>query len=363
MPTIASVDLTGLARALAADSTRIIAAAAGHADTAVLYVRALSRVVPSPSDTVVTAVGDSLDIRATAYDNFGAVMTSGFTRTYTSASPTVVAVSTTGRARSIGAGNGVVVVRDSVDPGLKVQGTATIRVNQLTASIRNTPALPDSLQVGVGGRRAIIAQALDRNGNPIPNKTFGFRSVNPVIATVDAAGIVTGVALGPTFVVDSVDGLKDSVQVAVVIAPPSLLQWGYDSLSVGNGGSVSVPLTLSRTDSAAVTVLLSSSDSMIARPAAGCPGSSLKRIQIPANTTATSVLMCGVAAGRVTVVAQDSAGIFLPDTMVVTVVSTIEFREIGQFSRQSNFYVNQNETHKAQVFLSDPAPAGGLGVT
>src|SRR2546430_1197981 len=183
-------------------------------------------------------------------------MTSGFTRTYTSASPTVVAVSTTGRARSIGAGNGVVVVRDSVDPGLKVQGTATIRVNQVTASIRNTPALPDTLKVGVGGRRAIIA-----------------------------------------------------------------------------------------------------------RPAAGCPGSSLKRIQIPANTTATSVLMCGVTAGRVTVVAQDSAGIFLPDTMVVTVVSTIEFREIGQFSRQSNFYVNQNETHKAQVFLSDPAPAGGLGVT
>ena len=330
---VATVDTAGVAFALAADSTKVIAAAAGHADTALLYVRALSRVVPSPSDTVVTAIGDSLGIRATAYDNFGAVVTSGFTQTYISATPTVVSVNaTTGRTRSVGAGNGVVIVRDFVDSALTVQGTATIRVNQVTAAIRNTPALPDSLQVGVGGHRPIIAQALDRNGNPIPNKTFGFRSVNPVIATVDVAGIVTGVALGPpTFVVDSVDGFKDSVKVAVVLAPPSLLQWGYDSLSVGNGGSVSVPLTLSRTDSGAVTVLLSSSDSMIARPAAGCPGASLKRIQIPALTTSTSVLICGVAPGRVTIVAQDSANVFQPDTMIVTVVSTIEFREIGQF--------------------------------
>ena len=361
---VATVDTAGLALALAADSTKIIAAAAGHADTALLYVRALSRVVPLPSDTVVTAIGDTLDIRATAYDNFGAVVTSGFTQTYLSATPTVVSVNaTTGRTRSVGAGNGVVIVRDFVDSALTVQGTATIRVNQVTASIRNTPALPDSLQVGVGGHRPIIAQALDRNGNPIPNKTFGFRSVNAVIATVDIAGIVTGVALGPTFVVDSVDGFKDSVKVAVVLAPPSLLQWGYDSLSVGNGGSVSVPLTLSRTDPGPVTVLLSSSDSMIARPAASCPGASLKRIQIPPLSSSTSVLICGVAPGRVTIVAQDSANVFLPDTMIVTVVSTIEFREIGQFSRQTNFYANQNETHNAQVFLSDPAPAGGLGVT
>jgi plastocyanin len=367
VPSVATVDTAGLARAVDADSTRIIASAAGHADTATLYVRALRSVILAPADTVVTAVGDSFDLRATAYDNFGAVLSTGFTRTFVSASPTVVTVNaTTGRTRSVGAGNGVVVVRDSVDVSLKVQGTATVRVNQVTASIRNTPALPDSLQVGVSGRRAIVAAALDRNNNPIPNKTFGFRSADPAIASVDAAGIVTGVALGTTFVIDSVDGFKDSVKVAVVAAPPALLQWGFDSLAVGNGGSVSVPLTLSRTDPAPVSVLLSvlpASDTMIARPASGCPGGTLRRVQVPAGASATSVLVCGLAAGRVTFVAQDSAGSFLPDTMVVTVVSTIEFREIGTFSQQSYFYVNQNETHRAQVFLSDPAPAGGLGVT
>ena len=365
VPAVASINTTGLVVGVAPGFSEIIATAAGHADTALLYVRALDSVVVSPSDTVITAIGDSFDLHATAYDNFGNVLTTGFARKFISTTPTVVTVNqATGRTLAVGAGNGVVIVRDSVDPTLKVQAAATVRVNQVTASIKNTPALPDSLQVGVNGRRAILAQALDRNNYPIPNKTFGFRSADPAVATVDAAGIVTGLQLnGTTFVIDSVDGFKDSVKVTVVAAPPALLQWGYDSLAVGNGGNVSVPLTLSRTDPSPVVIFLSSSDSMLARSATGCPGGSLKRIQIPQNTSATSVLVCGLAAGRVTLVAQDSAGVFSPDTMIVTVVSTIEFREIGQFSRQPNFYVNQGETHTAQVFLSDPAPAGGLGVT
>ena len=368
VPAVATVDGAGLASAVAGDSTRIIASAAGHADTARLYVRVLRSVVAAPTDTVVTAVGDSFDLRATAYDNFGGVLTAGFTRTFVSATPTVVAVNAaTGRTRSVGPGNGVIVVRDSVDAGLKVQGTATVRVNQVVASVVSLPSLPDTLRIGVGGRGQVTARAFDRNGYPIPGKTFGFASRDTRFATVDANGLVTGVALGPAYIVDSlVEGVnvyRDSTLVDVVAAPPATIQWGFDSLAVGNGGSVSVPLTLSRTDPGPVTVLLASSDTLLARPATGCPGGALKRIQIPANTAATSVLLCGLAAGRVTFVAQDSAGVFLPDTMVVTVVSTIEFREIGQFSRQSNFYVNQNETHQAQVFLSDPAPAGGLGVT
>ena len=365
---VATVDQAGLARGVGVDSTRIIAAAAGRADTARLYVRALNRVVAAPADTVITAVGDSFDIRATAYDNFGGVLTSGFTRTFSSATPTVVTVNpSTGRTHSVGAGNGVIVIRDSVDATLRVQTTATVRVNQLTAAIRNTPALPDSLQIGVGGRRAIIAQALDRNNHAIPNKTFGFRSANPAVATVDAAGIVTGVQLnGTTFVIDSVDGFKDSVRVAVVAAPPSLVQWGFDSLAVGNGGSVSVPLTLSRTDPAATTLFLSvvpAADTFVARPALSCGGGVLPRVSIPALSSGTSVLLCGLKAGRVLVVARDSNNVYTPDTMVVTVVSTVEFREIGSFYQQPSFSVNQNETYRAQVFLSDPAPAGGLGVT
>jgi plastocyanin len=367
VPSVATVDTAGLATAVGVDSTRIIAGAAGHADTAVLYVRGLASVTVLPADTVITAIGDSFDLHATARDNFGGVVTSGFTQKFISATPTVVTVNAAGRTHSVGAGNGVVVVRDSVDPSLQVQATATVRVNQVVTRVSN--ALP-VISIGVGGKGQVAARAFDRNGYSVNGRTFGYASRNSQFVTVDASGTVTGVALdSTTYVVDSLlegaNVYKDSTLVKVVTAPPALLRWGVanDSLAVGNGGSVSVPLTLSRTDSAARTIFLSSSDSLVARPTLGCGGGVLQRTVIPAQTPGTSVLVCGLKAGRVVIKAQDSLNVFAPDSMVVTVVSTIEFREVGSFSQQPYFYVNQNETHRAQVFLSDPAPAGGLGVT
>ena len=332
VPTIASVDLNGLVRALAADSTKIIAAAAGHADTARLYVRALARVVAAPADTVVTAVGDSFNLRATAYDNFGAVQTSGFTQTFTSATPTVATVnSATGGTRALGAGNGVVVVRDSVDANLSVQGAATVRVNQIVTRVSNALSI---IQIGVGGRGQIAARAFDRNGYAVGGRTFGYVSRNSQFVIVDVNGTVSGVALdSTTYVVDSLlEGTtvyQDSTLVKVVVAPPALLRWGVpnDSLSVGNGGSVSVPLTLSRTDSAPRTVFLSvipAVDSLVARPATACGGPVLQRAVIPALTSGSSVLVCGLKAGRVLIKAQDSLSVYAPDSMVVTVVSTVE---------------------------------------
>ena len=87
-------------------------------------MRALSQVVATPADTIITAIGDSFDLRAIALDNFGQVVTSGFTRRYSSATPLVATVDpVTGRVLSVGAGNGVIVIRDSVDASLSVQTT------------------------------------------------------------------------------------------------------------------------------------------------------------------------------------------------------------------------------------------------
>lgn len=355
LPAVATVSSTGLATAVTPGQTSIIASAGGHADTALLYVRGLTTIVVSPADTVITAIGDSLLLTSQGLDNFG-VPVAGLTIRYTSATPTVATVNAvTGRVHLVGAGNGVVVAKDSVSGK---QGSATLRVNQVTASLKNVPLLPDSLQVGVGGLGQIIATALDRNGFPIPGKVFGYTSRTPAIATVSLTGLVTGVALGRTYVADSVDGFKDSVLVAVVPAPPKAIQWGYDSIAVGNGGNISVAVSLSSPPVGAPLIIkFVSSDTLTVKP-------QTPTITIPSGSSAGSIVLNGLKAGRVTVVAVDSTGLgYLSDTMVVTVVSTIEFREIGSFSQQPYFYVNRNETHQAQVFLSDPAPAGGLGVT
>jgi len=328
VPAVATVDQTGLALGVAANSTLIIAAAAGHADTAVLYVRALSQIVASPADTVLTAVGDSFTIGATDYDNFGQVVTSGFTRSYSSATPTVVTVDpTTGLTRSVGPGDGVIVIRDSVDATLSVQITATVHVNQLVKRVTNTPA---TMVIGVGGSGQILAQAYDRNGFVIPGRKLGYASRDTRFVTVDTSGMVSGVALdATTYVVDSLSDsgtvFWDSTLVQVVPAPPAVLQWAYPSLDLA--GSASVPLTVSRTDTKALTVFLSvlpPGDTMIARPALSCGGPVLHRATINPQSSGTAVLICGLKQGRVQVVAEDSARVYSPDTMVVTVLSAID---------------------------------------
>jgi plastocyanin len=362
VPAIASVNSTGLASGVAGDSTLIIAAAGGHADTARLYVRALRSVTVTPADTVITAISDSFQLTATAHDNFGGVVAGGFTTRFISASPTVVSVgAATGRVKAVGAGNGVLIVRDSVDPQLVVQGTATVHVNQRAFSIVNNPK--DSIQVGVSGRGQIVATALDRNGFPIPGRTFGWVTRDPAVASIDQSGVVTGLQLGASTyavdtLVDSATVLRDSTRVSVVAAPPPLLQWGFDTLAIGNGGNVSVGLSLNRTAAAPVVIRVISKDTLKVKP-------SQPLVTIPAGQAGASIVLNGLAATLAadTVIAQDTAGFYAPDTLFVIVVSTIQFQEVGQFFRQTNFYVNQNETHKATVWLSDPAPAGGLGVT
>jgi plastocyanin len=361
-PTIASVNASGLATALAGGLARIVAASGGKADTADLWVRALTTVAVAPADTVITAVGDSFVVRAAALDNFGDTVTTGIGLKFISASPSIATVNPlTGRVNITGPGNGVLLGRDTVSG---TQGAGTVRVNQIVQAVSNTPA--DSIQVGVGGRGQIVGRALDRNNYPIPGKTLSWASRATGVATVDQAGAVTGVALGQTWVVDSlVDSagvFKDSTLVSVVSLPPPVIQWAYDSVAVGNGGNLSVALTLTRPNTTGPLIVKFSwpnpaVDSFIAKP-------SVRAVTFPANVAATSVTINGLSAGRVLLIAEDSSGFgYAADTMVVTVVSTIEFREIGSFSRQQYFYVNNNQTHRAQVFLSDPAPAGGLGVT
>jgi plastocyanin len=373
--TIATINPSGLATAVAGDSTLVIAGAGGYADTAKLYVRALRTVVVSPADTVVTAVNDSFPLTTSAKDNFGVVMTSGFTTHVISASPSVVVVNAaTGRIKSVGAGNGVLVVRDSVDPQLVVQGSATVHVNQVTRTIYNRPGDSvavgaagqisivlrgsDSAVVGVLGQTNIVAVALDSNGYRIPGKVFGWTSRNATLATVSSAGTVSGVRIGTVYVADSVDGLLDSTRVAVVTAPPKQISWGLDSVPVGNGGNISIAITVSQPPSAPLTISIASSDSTIAKAAPNT-------VVIAGGASATSAVVYGLRAGRAVLTASDASGGYASRAMIVGVVSTISFREIASpCCQQQYFYLNQNETHKAQVWLSDPAPPGApLGIT
>jgi plastocyanin len=338
VPTIAGVSGSGIATALAGDSTKIIASAGGVADTARLYVRALRTVIVAPADTIVTAVGNLLQLRVAHLDNFGAADTSGFTTKYISATPSVMSVDVTGRVLSLGPGNGVVVVRDSVDSLLRVQSSAIIRVNQVTRTIFNRPGdsvtvAPtgqvtvvrrglDSTLVGTSGQTQVLAVALDSNGYRIPGKTLSWVTrplavTGGPIATVTGSGLVTGVTLGLTYAVDTlVEGpsvFKDSTTVVVTTAAPKLLQWALDSTAVGSGSSISIALAVTVPSVTPLTISISSTDGTIAKAIPNL-------VTIPAGGSVTSATISGLKAGRAVLTATDVSGLYTSKQLIVDVV-------------------------------------------
>ena len=323
VPTIAGVSSSGLATALAGDATTIIASAGGVADTARLWVRVLRTVSVQPADTVITAVGDSLKLRTSALDNFGAPVTTGLKIKFISGSLNVVKVDTTGEAKLVGPGNGVILAVDTVGPGIVVQGSATQRVNQVTFGIVNNPK--DSVLVATNGQAKILASAIDSNGYAIPGKSFSWVT-RPLaanggpIASVDSTGLVKGLALGVTFAVDTlVDGLKvfkDSTKVVVdttAAAVPKLLQWALDSTAVGSGSNISIGLTVTVPSVTPLTVSISSTDGTIAKAIPNL-------VTIPAGGSVTSATISGLQAGRAVLTATDVSGLYTSKQLIVDVV-------------------------------------------
>ena len=357
---VATVDSNGLATwhwpAIRLGSSR---PQGGFADTARLFVRAPAKVALTPSDTVITAIGDSLHLSGVVLTNFGDTVKTATLIRFSTTTPTVATVDpVTGEAHVVGAGIGIILAVDTIG---KDSGTATLRVNQKVDSLHNTP--PDSILVGINGQAQIIAVAMDRNGHPIPGKTFGWISRNTTVATISQTGVVTGHSSSASTyavdsLIDSVTVFKDSTKVVGVLAPPPVFQWAFDTLAIGNGGNTTVNISLNVASVAGTVMQIVSSDTTRVKP-------TQTRIAIGTGGASASVTLNALAAtlAPVQIVAQDSAGIYKPDTLNVIVVSTLFFALPSQTTRTQDYYLNQGETENAQIFLSDPAPLGGLGVT
>ena len=371
---VASVSGTGLATAQAGDSTMIIASAGGVADTAWLYVRALRSIALSPSDTVITAVGDLVDLTASVVYNFdivtggsvsyraprafGVVSTSGLNIRFTTASPSVATVDRlTGRVTIIGAGDAVIVASDSAaSSDSVVRGFATLHVNQVTAGVFNRPKSP--LTIGVAGQVQLTATAVDANGYPVKGKVFSWVArpdsiTGGLIASVTSSGLVTGVTTGTTYVVASlVEGqsvFQDSTEVVVSGNPPTQLRWAFDSITIGKGGTIWVGLSVTTPASRDLTIEIRSSDGTIAQ-------ARTSTVTIPLGMSSTMVEIEGLTIGRAVLTAKDAGGpgpSYDDAQMTVDVAST----DMPSLMLNSDIGLSIGKAVQTYVRIPFPAPA------
>jgi uncharacterized protein YjdB len=209
---VASVSSTGLVTAITPGTATISAVSEGKTGTSTITVspKPVSSVIVSPGQASVI-VGQSVTLTAQVTDAQGNVL-SGRPLTFSSGTPTVATVSSTGVVTGVAAGTATITVTSEGK-----SGTATVTVVPIpVARVTVSPAQPN---VTVGQTIQLDAAAEAANGQALTGRTATWTSGAPGVASVSSTGVVTGLAPGTAVIFANIDGVIGSSSVTVREVP------------------------------------------------------------------------------------------------------------------------------------------------
>ena len=213
-PALATVNASGVVKAMARGSVTISAICDGKVGSAPLTVSS-----PTPTTIVIapTSVslmtGQSTQLSAEVRDAGGAVIPNR-PITWSSGNSAVAFVSATGSVTGIAVG--ATAATASAD-GL----TASAPVTVAAIPAASVVVSPSSVSLVAGDSAKLSAVVRDASGAPLANRAVNWSTSNHGIATVSAGGTVTAVAAGSASVRAQVDGITTNVPVSVAAPPPA----------------------------------------------------------------------------------------------------------------------------------------------
>jgi hypothetical protein len=154
---------------------------------------------------------------------------------------------------------------------------------------------PDAAQVDVGGSVQLSAQLQDESGRPVRGHTVLWSSDDEGIATVDASGLVRGVASGTTTIHGQVGSAEATAVVRVRSAPTIEFNAGSVNFAMASGEAPPAPVDVAITSSGE-TELTGLSVAVTYSGASGWLSATLSRTTSPA-TLRIGVLATGLAPG------------------------------------------------------------------
>lgn len=215
---IASVNANSLVTAVAVGTTQITATIDGlTATTTVQVVAPTATLTISPASATI-ALGGSVDFTATLRDTAGNVVEDADV-TWTSSDVTAVSVRSMGRqiGKAMGLAGGPATITAAVN-GLTA--TASVTVGVPVVSVAMAPA-GDSILIG--DTLVVTATPRDAFGRAMTGQSITWVSDHPEFATVEAGGVVVGVAEGTARVSATAGGFSGVTTVAVFRHPSSVL--------------------------------------------------------------------------------------------------------------------------------------------
>jgi len=189
----------------------------------VVILQRLARLQASPSVLVLNALSAESTVVASGLDARGHPV-SGVPISWASEAGTIALVSPAGRVRAVDNGTTRILAQSGA-----LRDTVTTIVEQQAKSVVIRPD-PVPAIVALGDQVSLAASATDSLGFvvAVPNKSPGWATLDPTIATVDRNGLVTGVGVGRGRIVAVIDAARDTIAVdvgdlaaSIVIQPPS----------------------------------------------------------------------------------------------------------------------------------------------
>ena len=152
-------------------------------------------------------------------DNTSADISS--TASWTSTTPSVATVSSSGLATAAASGSTTIMASLS-----GISGTATLNVGTVTRTVTSIAVAPATANISVSATLQFSATATYNDGSSgIVTSTATWTSGTPGVATISSSGLASGVASGSTVITASLSGIKGTgtlnVTGATVVISPS----------------------------------------------------------------------------------------------------------------------------------------------
>ena len=175
----------------------------------------VTTVTVSPSSASV-AVGATTPLQATVKDQNGSVMT-GPMVTWSSNSTGVATVNTAGVVTGVAAGPATITATTA---GISGTSAITVTTVPVTPVVTTVTVAPTSASVVAGATRQLVPTVKDQNGSVMTGQTIAWTTSNPSAATVNSAGLVTGVAAGSATITATTAGKSGTSAITVTAVVP-----------------------------------------------------------------------------------------------------------------------------------------------
>jgi gliding motility-associated-like protein len=311
-PSVATVSATGLVTGMSVGTCNIIYTITGGCGG---IVSAQQSVTINPNATIASMTSTSpLCIGGTSVYTANGVILSGGTGEWSSSNPSIATVDATGLVTGISAGscNIIYTITGGCGGTASAQQSLVINPNVAVASVTG------SSPMCIGGSTIYTA-----NGVVLSGGTGAWSSSNPLIASVDVTGLVTGLSVGTCDIIYTISGgcggsASAFRSITITTAPAASISY-TGSPWCSNTGIQNVILTgtLGGTFSASPAGLGIDPVTGVIDPGASLPGTYT-------ITYSISVVGCGVVTATTSVTINQAPTVVITDPAQVCSPATID---------------------------------------